>query len=76
MYLDYDRPFPGVFPPCVTRIKPLPSLPFQGFFRLVQLRKLTLSDNEVGRLPQEISSLINLMELDVSKNGEWDFNCR
>ena len=46
---------------------------FQGFFRLVQLRKLSLSDNEIGRLPQDISSFTNLMELDVSKNGELLF---
>lgn len=49
---------------------PFPFFHFQGFFRLIQLRKLSLSDNEIGRLPQDISSFINLMELDVSKNGE------
>ena len=45
---------------------------FQGFFRLVNLRKLSLSDNEIGRLPQEVSSLSSLVELDVSKNGEFE----
>lgn len=40
----------------------------QGLFRLTRLRKLTLSDNEICRLPYEICNLINLVELDVSKN--------
>lgn len=42
---------------------------FQGFFRLVQLRKLSLSDNEIARLPSEVANLVNLMEMDVSRNG-------
>lgn len=40
----------------------------QGLFRLVKLRKLTLSDNEIMRIPPDISSLVNLVELDVTKN--------
>lgn len=40
----------------------------QGLFRLHKLRRLSLSDNEVGRLPADIANLINLVEIDVSKN--------
>ena len=43
----------------------------QGFFRLQQLRKLTLSDNEIARLPPDIGNFMNLMELDISRNGEY-----
>ena len=42
----------------------------QNFFRLSRLRKLGLSDNEIQRLPPEIQNLINLVELDISRNGE------
>jgi len=42
---------------------------FQGFFRLLQLRKVTLSDNEISRLPPDIANFMNLQELDVSRNG-------
>ncbi|KAK3088695.1 hypothetical protein FSP39_022487 [Pinctada imbricata] len=44
----------------------------KGFFRLVQLRKLSLSDNEIGRLASEVGNLVNLMELDVSRNDIGD----
>lgn len=43
----------------------------QGFFRLVQLRKLSLSDNEIARLPPEVANLVNLMEMDISRNGVY-----
>ena len=43
---------------------------FQNFFRLVQLRKVTLSDNEISKLPQDIAHLINMVELDISRNGK------
>lgn len=42
----------------------------QNFFRLNKLRKLSLSDNEIQRLPQDIQNFENLVELDVSRNGE------
>lgn len=46
---------------------------FQNFFRLQKLRKLGLSDNEIHRLPPDIQNFENLVELDVSRNGEWFF---
>lgn len=49
---------------------------FQNFFRLNRLRKLGLSDNEIQRLPPEIQNFINLVELDISRNGEYmSTNC-
>lgn len=54
----------------MTDIKYMFIFLFQGFYRLVQLRKLSLSDNEIGRIAPEISNLINLMELDISRNGK------
>ena len=51
-----------------NQLKELP----KGFYRLVQLRKLSLSDNEIGRIAPEISNLINLMELDISRNDIGD----
>ena len=47
----------------------------QGFFRLLQIRKLGLSDNEIARLPPDIANFMNLMELDVSRNGRCHFYC-
>jgi hypothetical protein len=41
-----------------------------GFFRLAQLRKLTLSDNEINRIPPDIANLMSLNELDLSRNGK------
>lgn len=46
---------------------------FQNFFRLQRLRKLGLSDNEIHRLPPEIQYFENLVELDVSRNGKYNF---
>lgn len=42
----------------------------QGFFRLIQLKKLSLSDNEICRLSGDVGSFTNLMEMDVSRNGK------
>ena len=43
----------------------------QSLFRLEQLRKLTLSDNQLSRITADFASLVNLQELDVSKNGKF-----
>lgn len=48
---------------------PDPSLCPQPFFRLLNLRKLGLSDNEIQRLPPEVANFMQLVELDVSRNG-------
>ena len=48
----------------------------QGLYRLVALRKLTLSDNEIGRLSPDIGNLVNLQEIDVSRNGKLLTLCR
>ena len=42
----------------------------QQFFRLTNLRRLTLSDNDFTRIPAAIGHLTKLVELDVSKNGK------
>lgn len=42
---------------------------FQELFCCHGIRKLCLSNNEVTNIPPAIGSLINLEELDVSKNG-------
>lgn len=51
------------------------SLLSQPFFRLLNLRKLGLSDNEIQRLPPEVANFMQLVELDISRNGkvkaEW-----
>ncbi|XP_055288119.1 protein scribble homolog isoform X3 [Moschus berezovskii] len=41
---------------------------FLPFFRLLNLRKLGLSDNEIQRLPPEVANFMQLVELDVSRN--------
>jgi len=41
----------------------------QGLFRLQELRKLTLSDNEICRLPPDVANFTYLQELDISRNG-------
>ncbi|KAH9383026.1 hypothetical protein HPB48_023685 [Haemaphysalis longicornis] len=45
-------------------------LPFQGLFRLTKLRRLSVNDNEISQLPSDIANLMNLVDLDVSKNGK------
>lgn len=45
---------------------------FQPFFQLVKLRKLGLSDNEIQRLPPEIANFMQLVELDLSRNGKLE----
>uniref|UniRef100_A0A671M714 PDZ domain-containing protein n=1 Tax=Sinocyclocheilus anshuiensis TaxID=1608454 RepID=A0A671M714_9TELE len=39
------------------------------FFRLHNLRKLGLSDNEIQKLPPDIANFTQLVELDISRNG-------
>ncbi|XP_060069115.1 protein scribble homolog [Ylistrum balloti] len=51
-----------------NQLKDLP----KGFFRLVQLKKLSLSDNEICRLSSDVASFTNLMEMDVSRNDICD----
>lgn len=51
--------------PCIPDSTPSP----QPFFRLLNLRKLGLSDNEIQRLPPEVANFMQLVELDVSRNG-------
>ncbi|CAG0901413.1 unnamed protein product, partial [Cyprideis torosa] len=51
-----------------NKIKDLP----KGLFRLGKLRRLSLSDNEIQRLPPDFQNFLNLVELDVSRNGEPD----
>ncbi|CAH8466054.1 unnamed protein product [Heterobilharzia americana] len=47
-----------------NQIKELP----KNFFRLKRIRLLTLSDNELTRLPTGIGSFSSLVELDISRN--------
>lgn len=49
---------------------PVVSLLSQPFFRLLNLRKLGLSDNEIQRLPPEVANFMQLVELDISRNGK------
>lgn len=42
-------------------------------FRLKRLRKLSVSQNEIDTIPDDIQNLDTLVELDVSKNGERQF---
>ena len=37
---------------------------------MTQLRRLTFSDNEIQRISPEIGQLVNLEELDCSRNGD------
>lgn len=47
----------------------------QPFFRLYNLRRLGLSDNEIARLPPEVGNLANLQEFDISRNGKIGVIC-
>ncbi|XDV18039.1 hypothetical protein PO909_023820, partial [Leuciscus waleckii] len=40
----------------------------QPFFKLHNLRKLGLSDNEIQKLPPEVANFTQLVELDISRN--------
>lgn len=44
--------------------------PEQQLFNCQALRKLSIPDNDLSSLPTSIASLVNLRELDISKNGE------
>ncbi|VDO70422.1 unnamed protein product [Heligmosomoides polygyrus] len=50
----------------MNHIKELP----KTLFRLTKLRLLDLSDNDIFCVPPEISSLSNLVELNLSRNGK------
>ncbi|MGH0136733.1 UNVERIFIED_CONTAM: hypothetical protein FKN15_076830 [Acipenser sinensis] len=45
----------------------------QQLFNCQALRKLSMPDNDLSSLPTTIASLVNLKELDISKNGIQDF---
>jgi len=45
-------------------------LPSQKLFCLTNLRKLTISENDLNRIPPGIANLTHLVELDLSKNGK------
>ncbi|EDW24978.1 GL23097 [Drosophila persimilis] len=62
--LRYSRTLEELFLDA-NHIRDLP----KNFFRLNRLRKLGLSDNEIGRLPPDIQNFENLVELDVSRNA-------
>ncbi|CAG0914558.1 unnamed protein product [Notodromas monacha] len=47
-----------------NKIRDLP----KGLFRLAKLRRLSLSDNEIQRIPSDILNFVNLVELDMSRN--------
>nr|AVM85910.1 scribble [Oopsacas minuta] len=57
LYLDYNQ------------IKDLPPLLFQ---QLINLRVLTLSENDLIKIPPQIANMDRLVELDISKNGLID----
>lgn len=42
----------------------------QQLFNCQALRKLSIPDNDLSNLPTTIASLVNLKELDISKNGK------
>ncbi len=43
----------------------------QKFFRLTNLRKLTLCENDLNRISPGIANFTRLVELDISKNGKF-----
>uniref|UniRef100_Q7KRY7-6 Isoform G of Protein lap4 n=1 Tax=Drosophila melanogaster TaxID=7227 RepID=Q7KRY7-6 len=67
--LRYSRTLEELFLDA-NHIRDLP----KNFFRLHRLRKLGLSDNEIGRLPPDIQNFENLVELDVSRNDIPDMS--
>ena len=40
----------------------------KGFYKLTQLHKLDISDNEIERLSPEIGNFVNLIEFDCNRN--------
>ena len=40
----------------------------KGFYKLTQLRKLDISDNEIERISAEIGNFVNLIEFDCNRN--------
>lgn len=46
----------------------------KGFYKLTQLRKLDISDNEIEKISSEIGNFINLVEFDCNRNGK--LNCK
>ena len=62
---------PDNSPKLNTTIIYLASLFLQAFFRLVHLRKLTISENEIMRIPPDIANFMQLVEFDISRNGEY-----
>jgi len=42
----------------------------QQLFNCQALKKLSIPDNDLSNLPTTIASLVNLKELDISKNGK------
>ena len=45
----------------------------KGFYKLTQLRKLDISDNEIEKISPEIGNFINLVEFDCNRNGNFAF---
>lgn len=55
----------------LTKLRSNQSLCFlQQLFNCQALRKLSIPDNDLSNLPTTIASLVNLKELDISKNGK------
>lgn len=49
------------------------SLSLQGLSRFEVLQELDISENDVVFLPPSVGQLLNLKELNISKNGETPF---
>lgn len=45
----------------------------KGFYKLTQLRKLDISDNEIEKISPEIGNFVNLVEFDCNRNGIYIF---
>jgi protein scribble len=45
----------------------------KGFYKLTQLRKLDISDNEIERISHEIGNFVNLVEFDCNRNDIQEF---
>lgn len=44
----------------------------KGFYKLTQLRKLDISDNEIEKISHEIGNFVNLVEFDCNRNDIQD----